>query len=293
MSDNSSIIDFNAYDNYAEDTKPIGRFQRGLTSMANRYVSSNPARPEIAACTLSWLKAWADDDALMGNVNRMGESVRKWALSPIALSYIQIRDEPSLNARQKRAVESWIRRVATAVVNDFSRDTDLSSRRNNHLYWAAWGVASAAAALNDVSMFDWAMERARYGIAQIEPDGTLPLELARGPMAMNYHIFAAMPLTMLAEIGEKNGVDLYHENDKGVRRLSNRILNSLDDPAFFVKRTGAAQDLSRSVTSGTLAWLELYDARSSNLLSESWLKTLRPMRQARMGGNATLLYRLP
>src|SRR5688500_3500518 len=52
LSSNSSVVDPEAYDAYIEGIAPISRYQKGLISMANRYMQSNPPRPEIAACTL-------------------------------------------------------------------------------------------------------------------------------------------------------------------------------------------------------------------------------------------------
>lgn len=290
LSSNNSIIDPSAYDAYSEKTAPLGRYQNGLTSMANRYLKSAPHNPEIAVCTLKWLEAWAEEGALLGDVNRTGAFVRKWVLSSIALSYIQIRDEPMLDPWSDQKVRSWILEVSNAVIADFSRDTDKESRQNNHLYWAAWAVASAAVALDDPSMFRWAMKQAKFGMSQIEKDGTLALELKRGRMALNYHVFAASPLIMLAEIGARNGVDLYAENDGALKRFARRVIGGLDNPAYFEKLTHEKQDVSRILSATNLVWLEPYNARYPDTQADKWLKKLQPLRNSRVGGNATLLY---
>ena len=57
--------------------------------------------------------------------------------------------------------------------------------------------------------FDWAMAAYDNGVNQIRPDGTLPLEMARGRRAFHYHLYALAPLVLLAEFGEANQLDLY------------------------------------------------------------------------------------
>ena len=58
-------------------------------------------------------------------------------------------DEPTLDSDAKGRVKDWIRSLAQVVRVDYSTDTEKTSRRNNHLYWAPWSVMAAALALND------------------------------------------------------------------------------------------------------------------------------------------------
>jgi poly(beta-D-mannuronate) lyase len=258
--------------------------------MANRYVLSNPPRSDIAACGLEWLNAWASGDALLGEVNKNGEYTRKWLLGSIASAWMQIRDEPSLDPEKRKEVTGWIRQVAEVVKSDFSRDGRLKSRRNNHLYWAGWGVAAAGMALDDTRMFDWGVDKARVGIDDIQQDGTLPLELARGQRAYLYHLFAAMPLFMLANAAEKNGIDLFRENDNGLKRLGELCLKNLGHPDDFQQMTGKVQDLTHVGTASDLGWVEIYRQHYQDPRADAALQEFRPMKHSRFGGNITLLY---
>src|SRR6516164_10089734 len=93
-------------------------------------------------------------------------------------------------------------------------------------------------------MFDWAVDRAKFGISQIQPDGTLPLELARGQRAFLYHLFAAMPLFMLAEAAYKNGENLFTENDHGLQRFGALDIKGVINPDVFKLLTGKDQVLT-------------------------------------------------
>ncbi len=289
-SKNASVVDPEAHKKYLENTKSIKDLESGLTRTANRYLLSKPPRTDIAECVLRWLDEWAAEDALLGKSNHMGDFVRKWALSSIALGYIQIRDETGLDAKEKKQAEDWIRRLTKRVIDDFSTRTDKNSRNNNHMYWAAWGVTAAGIALNDRTFFDWGVERAREGITDIAADGTLPLEMARGPKAYNYHHYAAIPLFMIAHAAEKNGVDLYAENNQGLKRLARVLLENIEEPAYFEQKTGEKQNLERTVTRSNLSWLEPYYDHYHDPVALKWLTTFRPVKHSRVGGDATILY---
>jgi poly(beta-D-mannuronate) lyase len=289
--DSHSIVDPEADAAYKKAMEPISDFEKKLASMSNRYVLSSPPRPDIAACAMGWLETWAKAGALLGDVNKNGEYTRKWVLGTVSNAYMQVRGEKTLNPEQKKTVENWIHRVATAAKEDFSRGEDMRSRQNNHLYWAAWGVASGAMATHDREMFDWAMEKARFGVEQIDADGSLPLELLRKKRALRYHFYAAMPLFMLAEAGARNGTDLFKYNNQGLKRLGHFDLVNLDHPDELERLTGEKQEMDRAGTSSDLGWLEIYAKHyASDPLAQPALDKYRPMKMSRMGGNITLLY---
>lgn len=289
-SPNASVIDPEAYETYKDAVKPLNRFESELAGMANRYVTGGPRSSANAVCVMNWLDVWAQEDALNGEANRTGVFVRKWVLGSIASAYLQVRDEPSLDALQDERVREWMRRIAGNVVRDFQSDDPNPGAHNNHLYWAAWGVMAAGIALDDREFYVWGLERARIGIAAIAPDGTLALEMARGRKALNYHSYAAIPLFAMAEAAARNGADLYGLNDNGLFRLARRMLAGLDDPSYFNEKSGETQDLSMTLSSSNLVWLEPYYARTRDPDALALLETYRPMRQSRIGGNVTLLY---
>lgn len=256
-----SIVDPELQADYKEATRPLSRYENTLAKMANRYVRSNPPRTDIAACVLVWLDSWAREDALLGDVNRVGEFVRKWSLASMASTWLQIRDEPALDTKRRKRVERWLRTVARAVVVDYTRNSDSPSRRNNHIIWAAWSVAAAGVALNDRALFDWAMERTANTIDDIAPDGTMPLEIDRENRALLYHAFAAAPLVMLAETGAVNGRDLYGARGGIIHKFVARTLDGLKNPDYFERVTGSRQDPVDASAPEKNTWLPVYESR--------------------------------
>lgn len=289
-SENASIVDPEAYKTYKEATKPVQNFEVGLATTANLYVRSIPPRPEIASCVISWLTLWADAQGMLGKDNHSGEFIRKWILASIAMAYIQVRDDANISAEDHQKVRTWIAQLAARVTEDFTNRPDSKSRNNNHMYWAAWGVMASGIALDDQKLFDWALYETKTGLGQIQQDGTLELELARGSKAYNYHHFAAIPLFMMAETAYANKIDLFDFNDKALQRLARVLLENMDDQSYFEKLTGEKQDLTRTITSSNLVWLEIYRKHFEDKDADRWLEKFRPVKQSRVGGNATLLY---
>lgn len=285
----SSVVDAKAEAAYRDATKSINVYENGLTQTSDRYVASKPADQRPAACVLDWLALWAEADAMLGEASQQGGYVRKWGLAPVSASYLKIRDEPALDPVKKQTVERWIARWARVVRDDYT-PTKSESRRNNHVYWAAWSVGLAAVVLDDRGLFDWSLEKARLGLNQIASDGTLPLEMARKTRAYHYHAFAAAPLVMVAELAARNDVDLYAEDDRALTRLVSRVIIGFSDDSFFVAATGQKQDRSGSSKGPHVAWLEPYYARTGDPQVVTILRKFRPMRERRLGGDMTLLY---
>lgn len=285
----SSVVDQQAEKAYRDATQAISRYEDGLTRLSDQYVASKPASAPPAACVLEWLAVWAAAGAMLGEASQQGGYVRKWGLAPISASYLKIRDEPSLDPATKTAVEQWIARWARVVRDDYT-PTKQESRRNNHVYWAAWSVGLAAVVLDDRALFDWSMEKARLGLKQITPDGTLPLEMGRKARAYHYHAFSAAPLVLTAELASRNGVDLYGDNDGALTRLVTRTIAGFTDDSFFAKATGAKQDRSGSSKGPHVAWLEPYYARSGDPAAAVLIGKFRPMKERRLGGDMTLMY---
>lgn len=291
--ESASHVDKKAMKTYKAAIKPLSEYESAISAMANRYLRSDPPREDVAECALLWLDRWARQDALLGEeITPNGEFVRKWALASLASSYLQIQDSPDISRKHKARVEKWLRRVAETVIADYSRDTELRSRRNNHLYWAAWSVAIASAALDDRRMLNWALDKGRFGIDQVTADGTLPLEIDRKGKALHYHTFAAGPLVLLAEIGMANGIgDLYTRNDHGLERLVDRVLEGIDDPVWFAHKTGTPQNLTGTTSSQNLGWIVPYAARFPTLEADEWIARIHPpVIQRRTGGDSILLY---
>jgi poly(beta-D-mannuronate) lyase len=286
----SSIIDPAAKKAYDNATRVISQYESRLTEMSEVYVRSNPPNGAAAACVLGWLHAWAREEAMLGRATEQGGYVRKWGLAPVSASYLKIRMEPSLDPAMRRGVERWISRWASIVKNDYSTGMQRSSRQNNHLYWAAWSVMLAGIVLNDMELYEWPLARYRFAMKQIQPGGTLPLELARKSKALHYHNFAVAPLILVAETLAKNGHDPFAWGDGALHRLVKLTVAGLEDPSYFEQLAHAKPDLAGDLNGFDLAWMEPYYARFRDTSLEKWIRRFRPLKNRWLGGDMTLLF---
>jgi poly(beta-D-mannuronate) lyase len=182
--------------------------------------------------------------------------------------------------------------MGQAVMLDYEQPAK-SSNRNNHAYWAGLAVAATGVATNDHRLFDWGISRGRVGLAQIQADGTLPLELARKSLALHYHAFALAPLVLLAEIAVANGVPFYDENHGALRRLADKVLAGMDHLEIFEALVNAPQKFTLPPDATHLAWAEAYGARFPDPRIARWLSASRPLVDMRLGGDQTLTFARP
>jgi poly(beta-D-mannuronate) lyase len=267
---------------------PLRAYVARVIDLADGWMESRPADPAYAIQAVDALAVWARFGALLGTVNQQGAYERVWTLAGLALAYLKVRDAPNVDPKARAAVDAWLVKVAEAVKPPDPRPGRMSDA-NNHADWAALAVAAAGAAARDRALYDWGLARARIGIAQIRPDGLMPLELERGAMALHYHLFALTPLVMLAELGEANGVDLYADDHGAIQRLADRVIDGLHDPAPFAAAAGVAQQV-RPPRGPDLAWAEPYYARFHDRRLIPLLAAARPLRDDRLGGDLTAAF---
>jgi poly(beta-D-mannuronate) lyase len=274
------------------DRAPVRHFVSEVVRLSNAWLASKPAQPAYAAQAVEGLAAWATAGALLGRANKHGEFEREWTLAALTLAYLEVRDAAGLPRAHRETVETWLAAVAETIRPSYGRP-DLASNSNNHACWAGLAVAAAGIAGRRRDLFDWGIARGRIGLQQVRADGLLPLELARGKLALHYHVFALAPLVMLAELAEANGVHLYAEDDRALPRLANRVIEGLRDPAPFAAAGGAAQEIQLPPRGTDLAWAEITFARFHDRRLASWLAAARPLRDDRLGGDLTAAFGEP
>jgi poly(beta-D-mannuronate) lyase len=271
---------------------PLRAFVAQVITQADGWMVSRPAQPAYAAHAVEALAVWARAGALLGEANRQGEYEREWTLAGLALAYLRVRDAPGLDHRACADIEAWLVKLAELVRPNYEHAARMSAA-NNHAYWAGLAVGAAGAAAQNRALFDWGLSRARIGIAQVRPDGFLPLELERKKLAFHYHLFALAPLVLTAELAAANGVDLYKEGSGAIRRLADRVIASLADPAPFATAAGAVQEVKRPPRGADLAWAEPYFARFRDPQLAPLVAAARPLRDDRLGGDLTAAFGVP
>src|SRR5471032_802977 len=74
-----STLNVQSTQSFRDTTSDITKMERGTSKRVMQFMRDG--RPEQLSCTLNWLTAWAQADALMSkDFNHTGKSMRKWAL---------------------------------------------------------------------------------------------------------------------------------------------------------------------------------------------------------------------
>jgi poly(beta-D-mannuronate) lyase len=276
-----SIIDQKRYEAY----NAIKAQYTGVTGTAEHAADhfQETGSTGAATCVMKILLQQAQAEAMTGSVSsNQANYVQNWTLGALAITYLKVRqagpDVLGATPAQTAALQAWMQKVGGQVETYFAarRTKGTNDGRNNHLYWAGFAVMSAGIAVNDRKLYDWGYSTYKDGIDEIAPDGTLPLEIARGQRALHYHLFALAPLVTMAELAAANGEDSYSYNQGKLHLLVSRTLAGLGDNHYFSTKADALQDTPEKgkIKSNDVIWATPYvrrfpDAAISALLNQA------------------------
>jgi poly(beta-D-mannuronate) lyase len=276
----SSIIDPVKWKAYVASAGPIKQLGQQVVDAADAYRTTGSRA--AAECAIAHMEAAAKDGVITGKMSsNQAYYVQGWVIGAVAIAYLKVRDSGLIRPDQAHLILPWIVKVVQQTMDYY----DHGHQKNNHLYWAGVEVAAAGIAANNRKLFDWGIDSYHDGVAQIEPDGTMPLEMRRGRRALHYHLFALSPLVYLAEFGEDNGLRLYAERNYAIRKLAKRSTNGLVGNSFFVKATGIPQDLPDGPPAAEqISWAKIYVARFPSPVIEKLLAHAKSLSYMYLGG---------
>ncbi|WP_254063504.1 alginate lyase family protein [Granulicella sp. S190] len=260
-----SIIDPIRMEAYRRSSDAVKSAGLTIVRAADDYRTSGVL--QAAQCAVERMNTLARDGALAGSMSsNQAYYVQGWVVGAIAIAYLKVRDSGTSTPEENASIRRWLLNVAeqTKRYYDVHRTAGHGDGLNNHLYWAGVEVAAIGIAANARSDFEWGIKVYEDGINQIKPDGTLPLEMARGSKALHYHLYALAPLVLLAEFGESNGLDLYAHGNGSLHRLVNLCISGLQDPTPFEKATGVKQEVPGRPSGDQIGWAPPYLQRFRN-----------------------------
>jgi hypothetical protein len=193
-------------------------------------------------CALRSLAGWAAANALGDMQTEDAFLSRDRLVSEMVMLLVEADRNGGMADADRIAIAGWLRAIAASTVEFYDYRAGRVSRVNNHRYWAGLAVGSIGYLLGDDELVFWATQSYRIGVCQVDADGYLPLELARGPQALNYHVYAMRPLLAFAALAQGNGDDVAGLCDNGLDRLAAATRAALANPDGFSRLVGVRQD---------------------------------------------------
>ncbi|MBS1815351.1 MAG: alginate lyase family protein [Acidobacteria bacterium] len=235
--------------------KPFYDVQRNDNKAADAFRTTGSRA--AARCAITQITTMARENAMGGKVpNGQPIYVQGWVAGSTAVDWLKVRQMAT--PEENRLVGQWLHALGRSVRAYYDPRTDKSDGTNNHSYWAGFALAAIGIADDNRNDFDWGIKYYDRGVAAIHPDGTLDREMDRASRALHYHLYALTPLIMLAELGEVNGLKMYEQSGGAIHRLVKVCVDGYNDPSFFEKKTGKAQERKPEPTGGQFAWTVPY-----------------------------------
>src|SRR6266478_5903058 len=241
-----SIIDPVRQEAYRKSSDGVKAVGMAIVKAADGYRTTGSRG--AAQCAMAQILTLAQEHSLAGKMSsNQAYYVQGWVVGAVAIAYLKIRESGIATRQEAETIAKWMQSVGeqTKSYYDAHKRVGHGDSQNNHLYWAGVELAAIGVAADDRNDFDWAMATYDNGVDQIQPDGALPLEMARGGRALHYLLYALAPLVLLAEFGEGNHLDLYTHANGAIHRLVNFSVAGLKDPAPFAKATGVQQEVPK------------------------------------------------
>lgn len=217
-----SIIDPVRQEAYRKSSDGVKAVGLAVVNAADDYRTTGSR--SAAQCAMGQILTLAQEHSLTGKMSSShAYCVQSWVVGAVAIAYLKVRETGICDSTTKGDNRQMMQSVGEQTKRYYDAHKKLGQGhgdgQNNHLYWAGVELAAIGVTANDRKDFDWAMRTYDNGVDQIQPNGSLPLEMARGRRALHYHLYPLATLVLLAEFGEANHLDLYAHANDAIHRL--------------------------------------------------------------------------
>ena len=272
----------------AKATRVYNSFERRVTAGMNQWLVTTSK--EEAQCAQQQIDTWAKAGTLLDYDSKESSQAWyqvEWTLSSAGITDSVLVNDSTLDIIQQKRVTAWLDIAAHKDIS-FEKPGDTN---NNHHYWRALAATAIGVTAADDALFGFGIKTYQEAIAEIDANGALPKEMARHENATHYQGFALQPLVLIAQLGTRQGIDLYGYRSQG-HTLRDAIVffgRAVDDPSLIKPYTIDAQ--SAHFGSSDFAAFAFYTARfGTGGLPPSIINALKqPTESTRIGGNTTIM----
>lgn len=231
-------------DRYAANTRKeaLAQTTRSIAQLVAQAGLNGRSVSDTSPCAAGSLLTWAESGALTDMASSDANLSRDRFVVDIvnALTALKIANH---DLSKQAAVRKWLVRIGEQTMHFYDWQAGPNSRRNNHRYWAGLSVGAIGYFLQDPRMVGWAKRSFETGVCQIDAEGYLPLEMARGAKALDYHLYAYRALASFEDLARTNGDMLEGDCTPRLKVLEARIRDGLLEAASFEIRSGYTQDM--------------------------------------------------
>lgn len=289
-----SEIDEAANARVNEVLKPVDTFVSVLARQTTdalrlaRLKEADKARV-LADCVMAGLERWAKANALsrLGSVNaRLAIPSR---LSGAAFAFGLAAPLATRNPERTKLVGGWLVKRANDTVKFFDDPkTPPRAARNNLRMWAALSVLRTGIDAKDKVLIRWAENSFRAAMCSANKDGSLPLEMERGPLALHYQLHAIQPIVVGVALLRVQGIDLRKTCDNAVARIVGFTLAAVDKPALASAHAGVPQKQKpgkAALEAFELAWIPAWQSLSLQPNLKNYPPPKMVLSNSKLGGN--------
>ena len=269
-------------------TQVYQAFERRISAGMNQYVATGSHAE--SACALAQLDAWAQAGALLDYSRDESSQAwfqAEWTLSSAGISDSVLVNDATLDAPEQKRVTAWLDKAAWKAISQ-ERPNDTG---NNHHDWRALAGISIGVTAADDKLYQFGIATYKETIAELDPSGALPKEMARHENATHYQGFTLQPLVMIAQFALRQGIDLYAYKANGhtLRDVIVFFGRAIEDPSLI--KPYASEPQRGNFGQGDFAELAFYAAKfGTDGLPEPITKALtRPTYDSRVGGETSIL----
>ncbi|GHC56711.1 hypothetical protein GCM10007315_20110 [Gemmobacter tilapiae] len=275
---------------------PVDDFITDLVRESNRALTRKADRAtQSADCVLNHLAQWAGAGALGDLQTEAVQISIPSRLSGLAFAYGNALPLASQDAQRKALIEAWFKAQALATMAYFDEKAPPRASANNLRAWAGLAVTRIGLLLQDDAMLSWGEQSFRTVLCDANPDGSLPREMERGPLALHYQIHALGPLVITAALLEQDRqAGLFTACDAALSRGVDFMLAALAEPQRAAQHAGVEQSFSapqpETLQGHDVAWAAAYLRFADNPELAELAKTFDPLGNSKYGGSQKLLW---
>jgi poly(beta-D-mannuronate) lyase len=274
--------------------KPSDDFVRGLTKVSNEAISEPEVREDATSCVLEAVAAWARADAFSDMRTVTARISYPARVGGIAVAYAQVLPFADPESESQREIDAWLRLRADEMILFWNTEAPPLASQANLRAWAAMAITQIGLILDEPDYLDWGLLSQRIILDTQDEDGSLPLEMRRGKYGLHYQLHAMAPMSVTTALLCQAG---YRNPEHYERLLEDAVtfsLAAIEDPKIAEEITGKAQTIKAGLENQknfVLAWLEAYLNFSYDPKLDARLDSFRPLKNSKLGGDLTMLYR--